>query len=102
MVSRLLTKGTEAEADGSASTATASSADRANSCVYFCGNSLGLQPKLVRESINAQLETWASLGVYGHFATLGNSPLAPWQDMAEQCARQSTDSWGRRRAKSSS
>ena len=35
--------------------------------LYFCGNSLGLQPKSVREHINVELEDWANLGVEGHF-----------------------------------
>ncbi len=50
----------------------------------------------MRRYIDAQLETWASVGVYGHFAAPANSPLAPWQDMAEQCARQSADMVGAR------
>ncbi|KAG6038294.1 Kynureninase 1 [Claviceps citrina] len=60
-------------------------------CLYFVGNSLGAQPKAVREYVTAQLETWASIGVNGHFTDMGNSPLTQWQDMAEQCARQSAD-----------
>lgn len=57
--------------------------------IYFCGNSLGAQPKAVRTYIEAQLETWASIAVGGHFANLGNSPLVCWQDMAEDCAKKS-------------
>lgn len=34
--------------------------------VYLCGNSLGLQPKKVRDYVNAELEDWALLGVEGH------------------------------------
>jgi kynureninase len=34
--------------------------------IYLCGNSLGLQPKKVKEYINEELEDWASLGVEGH------------------------------------
>lgn len=56
------------------------------SAVYFCGNSLGLQPKATKEYINAHLETWASIGVHGHFTPLDNSPLKCWQDMATDCA----------------
>ncbi|KAJ9134087.1 Kynureninase [Pleurostoma richardsiae] len=59
--------------------------------IYFCGNSLGLQPKAVRTYLHAQLETWASIGVYGHFRDLAQSPLKNWQDMAEDCARKSAD-----------
>ncbi|KAL2155740.1 hypothetical protein VTH82DRAFT_482 [Thermothelomyces myriococcoides] len=59
--------------------------------VYFVGNSLGAQPKCIREHLDAQLETWASIGVNGHFTTLKNSPIAAWQDMAADCARKSVD-----------
>lgn len=59
--------------------------------IYFVGNSLGAQPKAVQKYITAQLETWASIGVNGHFNTLGNSPLTQWQDMAEDCAKKSAD-----------
>ena len=38
-----------------------------NDVVYFTGNSLGLQPKTVREYINQELEDWAQFGVEGHF-----------------------------------
>jgi kynureninase len=34
---------------------------------YLCGNSLGLQPKKVKESIDQELKDWAELGVEGHF-----------------------------------
>ncbi|KAL6856539.1 pyridoxal phosphate-dependent transferase [Trichoderma novae-zelandiae] len=59
--------------------------------IYFVGNSLGAQPKAVREYVHAQLETWASVGVNGHFLDMGASPLVQWQDMAEDCARRSAD-----------
>ena len=36
-------------------------------CVYFNGNSLGLQPKVTQEYILDKLEDWANLGVEGHF-----------------------------------
>ncbi|MBL7923153.1 MAG: kynureninase [Bacteroidia bacterium] len=35
--------------------------------VYFCGNSLGLQPRKTRDYVNQELEDWAKLGVEGHF-----------------------------------
>jgi kynureninase len=40
--------------------------------IYLCGNSLGLQPKRVREAIDQELKDWADLGVEGHFA--GKNP----------------------------
>ena len=36
-------------------------------CIYLCGNSLGLQPKTVRENVEQELKDWAELGVEGHF-----------------------------------
>ncbi|MEO0006117.1 MAG: hypothetical protein RJA20_313 [Bacteroidota bacterium] len=35
--------------------------------LYFCGNSLGLQPHSVREAINAELDHWGEHAVEGHF-----------------------------------
>src|ERR1041384_1404148 len=35
--------------------------------IYFCGNSLGLQPKSVRAYIEQELKDWETLGVEGHF-----------------------------------
>lgn len=35
--------------------------------IYFCGNSLGLQPKRTRQYVEEELEDWARLGVEGHF-----------------------------------
>ena len=35
--------------------------------LYFCGNSLGLQPKSAKAAIQQELDDWASLGVEGHF-----------------------------------
>lgn len=57
--------------------------------IYFCGNSLGLQPKCMPQFIQKQLDTWASIAVAGHFIQLEDSPLKPWQSMAESAAEQS-------------
>ena len=35
--------------------------------LYFCGNSLGLQPKTTRAAIDQELDDWAKFGVEGHF-----------------------------------
>lgn len=35
--------------------------------IYFTGNSLGLQPKTVRDYIQQELDDWATFGVEGHF-----------------------------------
>ena len=36
-------------------------------CVYLCGNSLGLQPKLACRYVQEELEDWGKLAVEGHF-----------------------------------
>ncbi|MGB0521999.1 MAG: kynureninase [Flammeovirgaceae bacterium] len=36
-------------------------------CLYFCGNSLGLQPKQVKDAVMVELEDWEKFGVEGHF-----------------------------------
>ncbi|MDQ6647903.1 MAG: kynureninase [Pseudomonadota bacterium] len=46
--------------------------------VYFCGNSLGLQPRGVRDAVNAELDYWGELGVEGHF-----KGRMPWMDYHE-------------------
>ena len=45
---------------------------------YFCGNSLGLQPRAVRAALAAELDDWAELGVEGHF-----KGHLPWMDYHE-------------------
>lgn len=35
--------------------------------IYFCGNSLGLQPKTTKDYIQKELDNWAELAVDGHF-----------------------------------
>jgi kynureninase len=47
--------------------------------IYFCGNSLGLQPKSVRADVERELDNWAQLGVEGHFK--GNAPWYAYQEL---------------------
>jgi kynureninase len=35
--------------------------------IYFCGNSLGLQPKNIKPLLNEELSKWGEMGVEGHF-----------------------------------
>jgi len=35
-------------------------------CIYMCGNSLGLQPKIAKAFVDSELTDWAELGVEGH------------------------------------
>ena len=46
--------------------------------IYFCGNSLGLQPKSTKKAIEQELEDWANLGVDGHL--LGKNPWLPYHE----------------------
>lgn len=55
-------------------------------CIYFCGNSLGLQPRPTAKYLEAHLDTWSTIAVNGHFTTLENSPLSQWQLIAEQAS----------------
>lgn len=52
-----------------------------NECIYFCGNSLGLQPKLTKTLVDAELQIWASRGVQGHF----RHDKWPWVSIHETC-----------------
>jgi kynureninase len=46
--------------------------------IYLCGNSLGLQPRGVRDAVNAEMDYWGSLAVEGHFRG-----RLPWMDYHE-------------------
>ena len=45
---------------------------------YFCGNSLGLQPRATRQAVIDELDYWAELAVEGHFRG-----RLPWLDYHE-------------------
>ncbi len=46
--------------------------------LYFAGNSLGLQPRGVREALLTELDDWARLGVEAHFH--GRHPWMPYHE----------------------
>ena len=46
--------------------------------VYFCGNSLGLQPRATREALLAELDDWSNLAVEAHFR--GRHPWMPYHE----------------------
>ena len=55
-------------------------------CIYFCGHSLGLQPKRVREYVEQELKDWELLGVEAHFR--GRNPWWTYHRLLrEQMAR---------------
>lgn len=47
--------------------------------MYFCGNSLGLQPKGVAAAVGEELAAWRNLGVEGHFK--GDRPWISYNDV---------------------
>ncbi|MEK7729193.1 MAG: kynureninase, partial [candidate division KSB1 bacterium] len=59
---------------------------RGHDCLYFCGNSLGLQPRTTRAYIEQELRDWEELGVEGHFHAK-HPWLAYHEFLAEQTAR---------------
>ncbi len=54
---------------------------QAKNVLYFCGNSLGLQPKAVLDSIKIELEDWAQHAVQGHLQS-----RRPWFSYHEMFA----------------
>jgi kynureninase len=48
-------------------------------CIYFIGNSLGLQPKTVSKYIQQELDDWAQFGVEGHFQA--KNPWLPYHEI---------------------
>ena len=48
--------------------------------IYFCGNSLGLQPKSARRYVEEVLDAWARMGARGHFE--GDHPWLPYHEFA--------------------
>jgi len=55
-------------------------------CLYFCGNSLGLQPKLVQERVTEHLSFWGQRGVFGHFTKANDTKLKMWTEVDDQAA----------------
>ncbi len=52
------------------------------SVIYFCGNSLGIQPKTARTEIETILKTWEEIGVEGWFHGSSN-----WLDMSNDLVK---------------
>ena len=46
-----------------------------DSCIYLCGNSLGLQPRRTAALVTSHLSAWATKGVLGHFIEHEDSAL---------------------------
>ena len=51
---------------------------------YLAGNSLGLQPKSLRATIESELDDWARLGVEGH--THASRPWLPYHELLREPA----------------
>ena len=56
-------------------------------CIYFCGNSLGLQPRRTSERIASHLTSWAKKGVYGHFKGHEDTSLPPYLHVDDVAAK---------------
>ena len=50
--------------------------------IYFAGNSLGLQPRIVSTFVNEELEKWNTLGVRGHFES--DFPWMPYHEFLSE------------------
>ncbi len=50
--------------------------------LYFCGNSLGLQPRALAEEMEQELAAWKELGVAGHFE--GRHPWMPYHEFLRE------------------
>jgi kynureninase len=48
-------------------------------CIYFTGNSLGLQPKTTAQYVQQELDDWARMGVEGHFHA--KNPWLPYHEI---------------------
>ncbi|XP_042310054.1 kynureninase isoform X3 [Sceloporus undulatus] len=53
--------------------------DENDNCIYFAGNSLGLQPKKIKTYLDEELDKWAKTGVHGHF-----NGKRPWA-LGDEC-----------------
>ncbi|HKJ17859.1 MAG TPA: kynureninase, partial [Xanthomonadales bacterium] len=50
--------------------------------LYFCGNSLGLQPRALAAEMEKELESWKKYGVEGHFK--GQHPWMPYHEFLRE------------------
>lgn len=50
--------------------------------LYFCGNSLGLQPRRLQADMARELDAWKTLGVEGHFE--GEAPWMPYHELLRE------------------
>ena len=57
-------------------------ADLGEPFIYFCGNSLGLQPGTAEQYIKNELDAWKKLGVDGHLK--GKRPWLPYHELLTQ------------------
>lgn len=53
--------------------------DKEADCIYMCGNSLGLQPKMAKVLVDKEFDKWAKIGVHGHLE--GDLPWATCEDV---------------------
>ena len=56
--------------------------ENGDTCIYLCGNSLGLQAKQTKEALEQELEDWKNYGVEGHFHA--KNPWMPYHEFLTQ------------------
>lgn len=62
----------------------------AGSCIYLCGNSLGLQPTRARRLVAEVMDHWQALGVKGHLD--GKRPWLPYHEFLTNLTAQLVNS----------
>ncbi|KAL8670200.1 MAG: hypothetical protein Q9168_005246 [Polycauliona sp. 1 TL-2023] len=57
-------------------------------CIYLCGNSLGLQPRLAADRVSDYMKAWAAKGVFGHFKAHQDSKIPAFVNIDDVAAQQ--------------
>lgn len=55
--------------------------------IYLCGNSLGLQPRRIKDRISCFLTAWSTKAVTGHFRNHSDSPAPAFLDVDDYAAQ---------------
>lgn len=55
---------------------------KGDTCIYLCGNSLGLQPNTTQGFVDDELKHWRSYGVEGHFT--GDKPWVSYHQNSKE------------------
>ena len=64
---------------------------RGSKCLYFCGHSLGLQPKRAREYVEQEMQDWAHWGVGGH--QFAHNPWVSYHELLTESMARLVGAW---------